>query len=162
MKEEDDRGNEKNDGNKEERKTKKGIKPWSCAKVEFKILPGDKSQTNRLRNLKKMKTVAQEGICSTPYVEVMWEDGSISPALLDTGAQWSLLTEQELTDDERSALSNSGVIEGRGVSGEKIPVVGEIWRDVLVGGVRFENHRFIVVSTMVCRVILGIAILPFK
>ena len=73
-----------------------------------------------------------------------------------------LLTVQEVTKDEKSALSNSGVIERRGVSEEKIPVVGEIWRDALMGGVRFENHRFIVVSTIVCRVILGIDILSFK
>ena len=45
------------------------------------------------------------------------------------------------------------------MSGEKIPVLGEVWRDVRIGGILFPKQRFIVLKTMVCRVILGIDLL---
>ena len=42
-----------------------------------------------------------------------------------------------------------GGLEGRGVSGERFPVLGEIWRDASLGGVTFENRQFIVIKTIV-------------
>ena len=154
---------EKENGNQEETvmeaKGSLRIKPWSCAKVDLRILPAERGQQKRRENLQRLKEVASAGICNAPYVEVNWGDGNKSAALLDTGAQWSLLTEQELTEKEKLELFQVGGLEGRGVSGERIPVLGEIWRDVSLGGVTFENHRFIVVKTMVCNVILGIDLL---
>ena len=58
-----------------------------------------------------------------------WKNRQTSAALFDTGAQWSLLTEKELHDDEREGLQEVNGMDGRGVSGEKIPVLGEVWRD---------------------------------
>ena len=74
------------------------IKPRSCAKVDLRILSADRGQQKRRENLQRLKEVASAGICNAPYVEVNWGDGNKSTALLDTGAQWSLLTEQELTE----------------------------------------------------------------
>ena len=133
-----------------------GIKPWSCAKVQFRVLPPAKEERRRGEKLGRLKTVASEGINNTPYVAAKWKDGKSSAALFDTGAQWSLLTETELQKEEREGLQEINGMDGRGVSGEKIPVLGEVWRDVWVGGVLFKNHRFIVVKTMICKVILGI------
>ena len=100
--------------------------------------------------------MASEGVSSTPYVAATWKDGIVTAALLDTGAQWSLLSQTQLKPEERNALSADNGVAGKGVSGEPIPVMGEIWRDVVVGGLLFKQHRFIVVETMICDVILGI------
>ena len=105
------------------------IKPWSCAKVEFRVLPPAKEARKRGEKLGRLKTVASEGINNTPYVAAKWKNGQTSAALFDTGAQWSLLTEKELHDDEREGLQEVNGMDGRGVSGEKIPVLGEVWRD---------------------------------
>ena len=37
----------------------------------------------------------------------------------------------------------------------EIPIVGEVWRDVSIGGVIVKDQRFIVVSKMITPVILG-------
>ena len=102
-----------------------------------------------------MKTVAEEGINSTPYVRIKWEDRSVGNALFDTGAQWTLVSESLLTTKERKEMEES-CLSGQGVSGEKIPVLGEIWRSVKLGETLFPNQRFVVVRKMVCPVILGI------
>ena len=138
---------------------RKSIKPWTCAKVDFRILPPEKGTKHRGVNLQRLKRIASEGICCTPYVEAKWAENKSSVALLDTGAQWSLLAEQELTEGERQELTEAPGVEGRGVSGERIPVLGEVWRDVWIGDVYFPKQRFIAVKTMVCRVILGIDLL---
>ena len=59
-------------------------------------------------------------------MEARWSDGKSSVALLDTCAQWSLLAEKELSKVEQTELSEAVGLEGRGVSGEKIPVLGEV------------------------------------
>ena len=102
-----------------------------------------------------MKEVAESGINATPYVEVEWDNGNRKKALFDTGAQWSLIAEEELTLDEFNTMEDSS-LSGQGVTGSKIPVVGEIWRTVKIGTTVFENQRFIVVKQMICPIILGI------
>ena len=99
--------------------------------------------------------IASEGLNSTPYVKIRWANDKEDIALFDTGAQWSLKCEGLLTAEERRSMQSSS-LSGRGVSGEKIPVVGEIWRSVGIGGLTFENQRFIVVERMICQIILGI------
>ena len=61
---------------------KKEIKPWRCAKVYFRVIPPEKRHKKRRENLERLKTVASEGICNTPYVEARWSDGKSSVALL--------------------------------------------------------------------------------
>ena len=105
--------------------------------------------------MNRMKGVAEEGINSTPYVDVQWVDGTKSRALFDTGAQWTIITEELLSERELHSLEESS-LSGQGVTGEKIPVIGEAWRTVKLGGLTFENQRFVVVKKMICPIILGI------
>ncbi|KAL5260338.1 hypothetical protein ACHWQZ_G010459 [Mnemiopsis leidyi] len=75
-------------------------------------------------------------------------------ALMDTGAQWTLISAEKLSRKEKEGLCQSD-LSGQGVSGEKIPILGEIWRDVQVGSNQFLAQRFVVVQKMICPVILG-------
>ena len=131
------------------------VKPWTCANAQFRVMPPSNTSKNRRKELVHMKEVAEEGINQTPYVEIQWSDGTKKKALFDTGAQWSLITEQLLTDVEKTEMSSTSLI-GKGVTGCKIPVTGEIWRTVKIGNTIFEDQRFIVVKDMICSVILGI------
>ena len=75
--------------------------------------------------------------------------------MIDTGADWSLLADEELTARERMAIRPSSV-RGRGVSSENIPVLGEVWRMLKIGGVVVRDQRFVVVRGLVVPAILGI------
>ena len=131
------------------------VKPWTCANAQFRVVLPDKTSRNRRKELIHMKEVAEEGINQTPYVEIQWANGTKKKALFDTGAQWSLITEELLTEREKKEMSGSA-FTGKGVTGCKIPVVGEIWRTVRIGNTTFTDQRFIVVKDMICSVILGI------
>ena len=72
-----------------------------------------------------MKEVAESGINATPYVEIEWANGERKKALFDTGAQWSLIAEDQLTTEEIEMMEGSS-LSGQGVTGSKIPVIGEI------------------------------------
>ena len=130
------------------------IKDWSCSAAHFRLVPPDLQAKDRVKRMREMKSVAAEGLNSTPYVRIKWANGEENSALFDTGAQWSLITEKMLTDEERSELQGA-TVAGQGVSGEKIPVIGEIWRDVSVGKYDFFKQRFVVVEKMICPIILG-------
>ena len=132
-----------------------GVKPWTCANAQFKIMAPDRSSKNRRKQLVQMKEIAEVGINSTPYVEVLWANGTKTKALFDTGAQWSLVTKDLLTQQEQEEMEKS-MLSGQGVTGSKIPVVGEIWRTVKLGQTVFKDQRFVVVEEMICPVILGI------
>ena len=131
------------------------VKPWTCVNAQFRVVPPDKTSMNRRKELIHLKEVAEEGINQTPYVEIQWANGTKKKALFDTGAQWSLITEELLTEREKKEMSGSA-LTGKGVTGCKIPVVGEIWRTVRIGNTTFTDQRFIVVKDMICSVILGI------
>ena len=131
------------------------VKPWTYANAQFRVIPPDKTSRNRRKELIHMKEVAEEGINQTPYVEIQWANGTKKKALFDTGAQWSLITEELLTEREKKEMSGSA-LTGKGVTGCKIPVVGEIWRTVRIGITTFTDQRFIAVKDMICSVILGI------
>ena len=60
---------------------------------------------------------------TAPYVSVKWDDGAQGRAMVDTGADWSLIAEEELTAREKLAIRPSSV-RGRGVSREEIPILG--------------------------------------
>ena len=57
---------------------------------------------------------------------------------------------------KRKKEMSGSALTGKGVTGCKIPVVGEIWRTVRIGNTTFTDQRFIVVKDMICSVILGI------
>ena len=130
------------------------IKEWSCSAAQFRVVPPDLRSKDRVKKMIEMKSVAAEGLNSSPYVRVTWEDGKEDSALFDTGAQWSLIMDKMLTDEERAEIQSSD-LSGQGVSGEKIPVIGEIWRNVSVGKHKFSKQRFVVVENMICPIILG-------
>ena len=71
-----------------------------------------------------MKGVASEGLNSTPYVKIHWCYGGEEVALFDTGAQWSLICEDLLSQEEKDDMQTSS-LSGRGVSGEKILSLGK-------------------------------------
>ena len=83
------------------------VKPWHSAKVEFRVLPPDSKTKNRREERRKMRVIGSEGINSTPYAPMKWEDGREAIALFDTGSQWSLIRKELLTDEERMGLRNN-------------------------------------------------------
>ena len=108
----------------------------------------DMSGQSTRENVSRMLTTA-------PYVSVEWIKGVTGRAMVDTGADWSLLADEELTARERLAIRPSSV-SGRGVSSESIPVLGEVWRTVKIGGITVNDQRFVVVRGLVVPAILGI------
>ena len=134
---------------------KTNVSPWTCARAEFRVLTPEKGRKQRRKQIQHMKGIASEGLNSTPYVRIQWMDSGEETALFDTGAQWSLICEGLLSEEERLEMQSSS-LSGRGVSGEKIPVVGEVWRSLKIGGLVFEKQWFIVVERMICPIILGI------
>ena len=99
--------------------------------------------------------MASHLLTSAPYVSVQWAGESSGRAMVDTGADWSLLSDAELTFRERHAMRPS-TVRGRGVSCEEIPVLGEIWRSVRIGDIQVPDQRFVVVRGLVVPAILGI------
>jgi hypothetical protein len=103
-----------------------------------------------------MKGVAEKGINTTPYVEIEWgHDGTKDRGLFDSGSQWTLISNKLLRKEEMLNLENSSLV-GQSVAGDRLPVMGEIWRSVKIGGLTFTNQRFVVVERMICPIILGI------
>ena len=92
---------------------------------------------------------------SAPYVTVEWDGGTQGRAMVDTGADWSLVSEEELTAREKFALRPSSV-RGRGVSREEIPILGEVFRTLRIGDVSVPDQRFVVVRGLIVPAILGI------
>ena len=91
-----------------------------------------------MKELTTMKNIASEGINKTPYVQLEWSNGE-KAALLDTGAQWSLICMSKLTEEEKQNLNGGKGLSGRGVSGERIDILGEVWRNTSVGCFRMKN-----------------------
>ena len=69
-------------------------------------------------------------------------------------ADWSLIEEAQLDANEWKELKPSDA-QGKGVTEDEIPIVGEVWRNLEVGGIRIDSQRFIVVRKMVTPIILG-------
>ena len=135
------------------------VKPWSCARAKFVVRPPNRDMKSkaRRRKLQEDKDAWENILPRTPYVKVKWKYESIEEemtGLVDTGADWSLMVESQLSDSERQELMPSEV-KGQGVTKEKISVLGEVWRDLIVGGIEIPKQRFIVVEDMITPVILG-------
>ena len=133
------------------------IKQWSVATAQFHIIPPDRLQKNRIKKFRDIRACAAESLNMTPYVKVQWQGhlGSQEDyALMDTGAQWTLISAEKLSQAEKEGITQTE-LSGQGVSGEKIPILGEIWRDVRIGHSDFQSQRFVVVEKMICPIILG-------
>ena len=83
------------------------VAPWSCAKAEFSVQAPGRSGKQRRKQLQEMKGVAFEGLNSTPYVKIHWTHGGEEIALFDTGAQWSLICEDLLSQEEKDGMQTS-------------------------------------------------------
>ncbi len=134
------------------------VKPWSCARATFVVKPAGKTGKGRQKQLRESKETLRQNLPNSPYVGVLWEntEGIQVPmtGLVDTGADWSLLVKSELSMEEWEELKPSEVV-GQGVTKSKIPVIGEVWRNLTIGGVAVPNQRFIVVEDMITPIILG-------
>ena len=94
------------------------IRNWSCARVKLTVKTPDRKVKGRIQNLRRDKA-GFENLHRTPYVKVEWinnESGERSSlvALVDTGADWSLM--KESTD-----------MVGQGVTKQRIEIIGEWW-----------------------------------
>ena len=122
------------------------------------VITPEQGMKNRVGALKRQKSALRAILCSSPYIDIAWDTNKEEkcPALIDTGADWSLIDETLLDENEKQLLANdSAGLEGQGVSGEKIPILGEVWRDFKVGGMTVTSQRFVVVQGMTSDIILG-------
>ena len=97
-------------------------------------------------------------LSKSPHVMVRFGNGTEdSSALLDTGADWSLIDDSLLNEEERRELEQGGEhgLYGRGVSGESITILGEVWRTLTLGELCVTEQRFVVVQELSSREILG-------
>ena len=131
-----------------------GVKPWTFARAAFHVKPLPKGAIrDRRQRLKADKQLLSTGLARAPYVDVEVE-GMTTRAMVDTGADWSLLDAGMLTAEELQHISDCS-LTGQGVGGEQISILGEVWRDVTAGGLTIPDQRFVVVKRMVTKVILG-------
>ncbi len=138
---------------------KASIRPWTCAKMSLSVKPCAKGEKNRHKRLIEDKEMVARGLRRSPYVKVKWIEPTTNhqnqtAALVDTGADWSLLAESELSKMERSEIRAVDMV-GQGVTKQTLPVVGVVWRSVQLGDIIVPDQRFIVVSDMITNVILG-------
>ena len=132
-------------------------KPWTRKLAHMRVVNPPRGTPHRMARLKRANEVMSQflGNTRTPYVEFAWTDSrERSLALLDSGADWSLINEAGMTKEERDMISPTN-LEGKGVGGESVPLVGEVWRSVEIGGLVVPDQRFVVVRDMITNVILG-------
>ena len=114
------------------------VQHWSCARARLivKTPPQKATGGRRVTKLRRDREALETGLTRTPYVEILWhgEDNAqrMMVGLVDTGADWSLVEESELNEEERKALVPSSM-SGKGVTDTDIPIIREVWRDVSIG-----------------------------
>ena len=100
------------------------IRNWSCARAKLTVSTPDREVEDRIDKLKRNKDDL-ENLHRTPYVKVEWintESGERSN-LVDTGADWSLIKESEMAEEERAAGGASTDMVGQGVTKEIIEMI---------------------------------------
>ena len=122
----------------------------------MKVIGTPKGTKDRCKKLREKKRAWDQILCRSPHVMVRFGTKDCG-ALLDTGADWSLIDDSLLNEEERTELEHSGDhgFYGRGVSGESITILGEVWRTLTVGELCIAEQRFVVVHGRSSRVILG-------
>ena len=122
----------------------------------MKVIGTPKGTKDRCKKLREKKRAWDQILSKSPHVMVRFGTEDCS-ALLDTGADWSLIDDSLLNEEERTELEHSGDHGhfGRGVSGESITILGEVWRTLRVGELCIAKQWFVVVHGLSSRVILG-------
>ena len=138
-----------------ERNQKMKVQDWKGCRAQFWVKTAGKpgKGNRRHKKLQREKEALRVGLSRSPYVEIEIED-TCCRALVDSGADWSMLDYTALTPSEVEGLTESHM-SGQGVSSEPISVVGEVWRDVKLGGLVIPKQRFVVIRNMVTSTILG-------
>ena len=79
-------------------------------------------------------------------------------AMLDTGAEFNIISANRLSEDSFNCLKGPPVVTCRSVGGELVQVKGQICRDVQLTGTHLEvfQLRLLVVEGLVVPVILGV------
>ena len=135
-----------------------GARPWSGTCARMKVIESPKGTKDRYKKLRERKMAWNQILSKSPHVTVRFEMGREDcNALLDTGADWSLIDDSLLNEEERRELEQSGEhgLYGRGVSGESITILGEVWRTLTLGELCISEQRFVVVQGLSSQVILG-------
>ena len=68
----------------------------------MKVTVPPRDTPNRVAKLRQCKEAMNQLLCKTPYVEFSWRGdtfGERSLALLDSGADWSLIDETMMTEE---------------------------------------------------------------
>ena len=97
----------------------------------------------------------------SPHVDITWISGDKPnqdqcQALVDTGADWTLISESLLSHEELELLKDGdSEMRGQGVTGAPLDILGEVWRDFRIGDLVITNQRFVAVRGIVSDVILG-------
>ena len=132
-----------------------GTRPWSGSCARIKVIDTPKGTKDPCKKLREKKMAWHQILFMSPHVMVHLgiEDCSV---LLDTGADWSLIDDSLLSEEGRTELEHSGDhgLYGRGVSGESITILGEVWRTLTLGDLCITEQRFVVVHGLSSHVIL--------
>ena len=135
-------------------------RPWSGRVSRMQVITPPKGAKQRVNVVKRQKSALEQILSRSPTIDLKWcgkEEGeNITSALVDTGADWSLLHPSLLTAEERGALQDEGCgLEAKDVQGDDLYIMGEVWRDFQLGDLLVTDHRFVVVERMTSDVILG-------
>ncbi len=66
--------------------------------------------------------------------------------MLDTGADFSLVSASRLRQDTLQQLIPVTTGTCRGVDSKQVEIAGELWRDIEIGGTLVTQHLFLVVK----------------
>ena len=138
------------------RYTSQEPRPWSAKISRMQVITPPKGTMYRTKRIREQKRAVEEILNSAPYIDIeIVGRGQPVAALVDTGADWSLMDYSEMTREEKEALQEGSDMKGRGVSGEEIDIVGEVWRDISLGRMLVKEQRFVAVRGMTSSMILG-------
>ena len=111
--------------------SKSGSKPWSGTCARMKVIESPKGTKDRCKKLREKKMAWNQILSKSPHVMVRFgNEAEDCSALLDTGANWSLIDDSLLNEDE-------------------------VWRTLALGELGVTEQWFVVVQELSSRVILG-------